>query len=425
MRPRTVLCLVLPAAFACSGTDPAPTETKPEFAEICTTLPTLTAPGAISIPTQSTGTSGFWALKNNCATTSSGPWDFRATRTGAVVSVNIPSPSWVTLAGGVTAKIGVGFTTGTSTGTGTVTLTATRDSPSPVTTISKTQTVTVTAGATGIPYGLYGINPDTLARGTIWTATVRTSISGSVIKNLLMDADAKGVGVWVSMVKDDQFYKNTDGSFNLNKWKADFDATAGTINTNGTSEWYDDYVPYIGKALQATLLLDDLANFNPDVSYTDVEAMAAHSKQRYPTLLTAVRDRTTSLQSRAPVCTTCPGGHRPHANLDMGWAQYRSDRGDPGAYRDAEIRAAKDMHLGLVIGINIRKGNITPDGPVPVSTDDILEWGAELLEPGTSASDYACAFIMWDDDYVGLGNPVFTTLSNKAKNHVRSPCKYH
>jgi hypothetical protein len=170
------------------------------------------------------------------------------------------------------------------------------------------------------------------------------------------------------------------------------------------------------------LLLDDLSSFSPDPTQAQIDSMAAYSKRRFPGLLTAVRWRPTQLKSVAPLCGTCSGGRKPYGVLDAGWAQFVSRAGsrDPEVYRDAEIAAAKDMQLGLVIGINIRKGI---DGTDPVPADTIGAWGSILLEPGVPNSDYVCAFNMWDTAYIGLGNSAFVTLSNLAKNHVTAPCK--
>lgn len=151
------------------------------------------------------------------------------------------------------------------------------------------------------------------------------------------------------------------------------------------------------------------------MSFADIEAMAAHAKKRFPLLTTAVRERATVLE-------TTSGGAQ-YLKLDAGWAQFRSDRKPASTFRNDNIAAAQRVGIGLVMGMNIRKGYYPPGGPgqqaMPV--DSILVWGSDLLAPGTS--DYACGFYMWDSGYSGLSSPHFTTLANKAKNHVAAPCK--
>jgi hypothetical protein len=149
--------------------------------------------------------------------------------------------------------------------------------------------------------------------------------------------------------------------------------------------------------------------------------MAAYSKKRFPLLPTAVRARPTQLKTWAPPCSTCPGGKKPYGVLDMGWAQYHGRNGNATTYRDAEIAAAKDMQLGMLIGINITQG-IPPDNTL-VPPDSILKWGNIFLEPGSTKSDYVCAFLMWNAAYGDTTNAVFGTLASKAASHVAAPCK--
>jgi hypothetical protein len=158
MRARPLLSLLLPAAFACSGSDPSPTGLRPEFLTGCTTKPTI-SPGSskfpVNAPAGSTGNTATFLVKNNCSTATV-PWDFTASRTGQVSSVGAPSPGFEILTGGQTRTVTVSFATASSAGSGTVVLTATSDGP-PIATTSGTQSVTVTAGATGVPFGPFDL----------------------------------------------------------------------------------------------------------------------------------------------------------------------------------------------------------------------------------------------------------------------------
>jgi hypothetical protein len=362
----------------------------------------------------------FWFLKNNCSSPS-GPWDFWATRTGAVATVGLPNPRFVTsIAAGGTVKISVPFTTGAA-GSGTIVLNATNDGTGQ--TVTRTQSVTVTGGG-GIPFGLFGIKPDSLPSGTIWTGSSLASKSFGAIRTQLAAARAENprIRMWFNMTAgDEQVFMRADGSFNLQAWKDTLDNHAKPFNADGSSSFYDDFLPYIQDGtFQGHQMLDDLAAFNPDPTQAQLDSMAAYSKKRFPLLPTAVRARPTQLKSWAPLCSTCPGGRKPYGVLDMGWAQYVARAGDPTVYRDTEIAAAKDMKLGMIIGINIRKG-MPNEQPAP--PDSILKWGNIFLEPGSTKSDYVCGFIMWDIAYANLGSPVFGTLANKAASHVAAPCK--
>jgi hypothetical protein len=154
MQRSTALSLLLPVALACSGTDPAPTEGKPDLATGCTTLPTLTAPSAMTLPPQTAGQSKFWLIKNNCPSPSV-PWDITVSRTGPVASAGPPSQTVVILDANETQKLTVPFTTGTTTGIGTITLKATWDGP-PITVKTATQKITVLGAPPGggRPYGV-------------------------------------------------------------------------------------------------------------------------------------------------------------------------------------------------------------------------------------------------------------------------------
>ncbi|HZN99062.1 MAG TPA: hypothetical protein VFB61_15115 [Gemmatimonadales bacterium] len=424
MRPRLLLPLLLPVALSCSGGEPSPTEIKPEFVPACTPpKPTVTAsPTSVSKPASSTGSAKF-IVKNNCTVNVNG-LTFQSSRTGAVATVGAPSPALVnSIAPGASVAVFVSYTTGAP-GTGTVVLTSTTD-PGAVSTGAQAVSVTAPVAA-GIPFGLFGIKPDSIPNGTIWTGASLTSKNFNAIVTQLAAAKAKNprIRMWFNMTAGDEqvFMNPTTGAFMLQAWKDTLDNHAKPFNADGTSSFYDNFLPYIQDGtFQGHQMLDDLAAFTPDPTQAQIDSMAAYSKKRFPLLPTAVRARPTQLKSWAPVCSTCPGGRKPYGVLDMGWAQYHGRVGDPTVYRDAEIAAAKDMQLGMLIGINIRKGLPPDDSPVP--PDSILKWGNIFLEPGSTKSDYVCGFLMWDVAYQGLGNAVFSTLANKAASHVTAPCK--
>jgi len=278
-----------------------------------------------------------------------------------------------------------------------------------------TKSATTTgSGGTGIPYGLFGIKADSIPNGTIWTGSTLTSKNLNNVISQLQDAKAKNpkLRMWFNIVAgDEQVFMNTDGSFNLQRWKDTLDAHVSPINADGTSSYYDDLLPYIQDGtLQGTQMLDDIANFTPDPTFAQLEAIAAHMKKRFPTLTTAVRATPSALK-------TISGGQR-YTQLDVAWAQYRPTRGPVVTYRTNEIAAAQAVGLGLIFGMNIYMG-MADNSPIPA--DSIRVWGSELLKAG--ASDYACGFMMWNVQYPNLSHSAFTTLATLAKNHVAAPCK--
>ena len=527
MRTSGLVPLLLSAiAVACSGPEPAPTESRPEFGTSPCSVPTVSAnPKSVSRPAQSTQQATFTVV-DNCGG-ANGTWELFATRTGAVSSIVTQSAATVTLTTGQAKTVTVSYTTG-SPGSGTVVLQAfIENPPAPLRKSSGTLIVTVTTpsgsaptvttnaasaisttGATvngsanpngasttgwfrysttnpgncndtfgtrspatggsalgagtsavaysrvftglnggttyyfcaiagnssgtglgtvrsftpsaapkGIPYGPFGVAPNTLGSGTIWTGLHIAGQNPTTVLNMLQAAKNRSIGMWFNLTGGNEQYRKADGSFDLVKWKNTFDSHVGSINADGTSSFYLQYRNYIKDGTyQGTVLLDDLGDFNggDGPTFDQVEAMSAHSKKRFPTLPTAVRTTPEKLERIST--------GRPYTQLDAGWAQYRSDQGTPEQYRDKMIEIARRLDLGLVLGINITNGiyirHQVFEEPSPAT---ILAWGRKLLEAGTS--DYVCGFLMWDEQYTRLGASEFATLADVAKNHVKAPCK--
>jgi hypothetical protein len=414
MRPRTMFCLLLPATLACSEKEPSPTEVRPEFEATCPSPPraTVTAsPTSRTVAPNTTGSTRFF-VTNNCTQTIPGS-TLTSSRTGAVTSVGTPSPATVPAqAPGTSATVWVTYTVG-SPGSGTVVLNALSEADG---TTSGFQTLTV-GSSSGVPYGLWGNVPTNLPNGTIWTAGSISSKSPSFVLQQLENAQNKTpkMGMWFKLAGGSTTPYTTDGHFDVAKWKQTLDdAHGGTIQPDGTSGYYQQYLEYISDGtFLGFVLLDDLSppTFNPAVTAAEINSIAAHAKMRFPLLTTAVRERATVLEAKP--------GHGLYPNLDAAWAQYRSDRGTPTDYRNLEIAAASRLQLGLVMGININNGG-TPIG-TNVTPAQILSWGSVFLEPGPS--DYVCGFFMWEITYPNTTHANFTTLANMAKSHVKAPCK--
>lgn len=298
-------------------------------------------------------------------------------------------------------------------GTGTVVLTATSDVG---TTSFGVLNVTVTGS--GIPFGVAGLHPDQ-AFPAIFTGGSLTDKNVSDVARLLDSAQHKHVRMWFNVTGGEQlFYRSpTDHSFVLQSWKDTLDNHASPFNPDSSSTKASQLTPYINNGtLMGFILMDDIGNFNPDPAFRDLEEMARYAKLRYPGVTTALRAVPTLL-------STISGGN-PYTQVDVGWAQYTSRVGmTAAAFRDANITAARNLGLGLVDGINITEGDGTSTNKTPITTAELLSWGSDLLQQGTS--DYVCAFKMWDINYLHLTDPNMTTLANLAKGHVASPCKVH
>ena len=281
------------------------------------------------------------------------------------------------------------------------------------TSFGSVQFVTMTSAPSGIPFGLTGINPDTMPSGTIWTEGYLSSKNVTSLVHALQSASAltPKIRMWFVMTgANEQDFMDSTGKFELARWKDTLDKYAVPL-PDGTSGHYLEVKPYIENGMfLGIVMLDDLERFHPHLTLSEIDAMAAHAKLRYPGLLTAVRLAASTLSEYS--------GGAPYAQLDVAWSQFRIERGQASTYRDTEIQAAQAVKLGLVLGINITQGG---GSLTEVTPDSLLSWGNEFLKAGSS--DYVCAFNMWDKTYSNLAHPNMTTLANKAASHVTSTCK--
>lgn len=108
-----------------------------------------------------------------------------------------------------------------------------------------------------------------------------------------------------------------------------------------------------------------------------LEEMARYSKSIWPNLKTVVRAE--------PYYIKWNGTYR---YLDAAWAQYLSRKGNASDYIQKNVSTAKQMGLGLIVGLNIVKGG-SPNGTW-MTPGEVENWGSALL-----SSDYPCAFISW------------------------------
>jgi hypothetical protein len=426
------LSALLPLAWwACSKPE-EPLSPSLATTASCNVTMTYLGTKVLTVSPNSTNNNASWNVNNNgtSAVTLTGQ---TLSKSGTVTEVlpNVWAPFPYSLAAGSKIDADLRFSVGAS-GTGSVGMTVSSSCGSIV---APVHPVVIQAPATGIPYGLSALGPnENVANKAIWTGSSLTNQRMIDVMNNLRNAQNRTprLKMWFNLTAGDEqafmYDSINDRRFKLQAWKDSLDKHVklnGSLKGDGTSFYNDSIVQgnFIGDGtLQGHIMLDDLAAFEPDPTQAEIDSMAAYSKRRFPTLLTAVRYRPVQLKGRAAACSTCPEGLKPYGVLDMGWAQYVPARGDPTQYRNDEIAAAKLMKVGMVIGINIRKG--MPDGS-PVPTASILDWGTIFLAPGASNSDYVCGFIMWDAAYVGLGNSTFNTLATKANNHVKSPCKFH
>jgi hypothetical protein len=433
MRNPTMLCALLPAALACSGSDPSPTGLRPEFLTGCTTKPTI-SPGSskfpVNAPAGSTGNTATFLVKNNCSTATV-PWDFTASRTGQVSSVGAPSPGFEILAGGETKTVTVSFATASSAGSGTVVLTATSDGP-PIATTSGTQSVTVTAGATGVPFGPYDLLDGSGAVRTppLGFNLVFDNVDPKNIIQLIDSARTHHIKFVPAMTDGAHSNYLTDGKFDYGKWKARQDSfDTEPIETAMNLAVAD------GTVIFAELMDEPnhkegpppgVADWGGVMTHALLDSMARYTKNIFPTLKTGVVVRFDWKQDSV------------YRNVDVIVSQFglQTETLAPLAYRDAAVAAARRQTVGLMFSLNILDGgNKIPGCPIPqtggpgtgsstckMTSEQVRSFGDTLL----SAPD-ACGLAMWTWDAAFMTNTAnksaFSTLANLAAAHPSKPCR--
>jgi hypothetical protein len=418
MRKSALFVVLLASSFLLvwSGCSKPEEPLNPSLATTASCNVTMTYLGTktLIVSPNSTNNNASWHVNNNgtSAVTLNGQ---TLSKSGVVTAArtNVWAPFPYSLAAGSKIDADLRFDVGAS-GTGTVGMTVSSSCGSIV---APAHLVSVQSTATGIPYGLSGIRPDSIRTATIWTGGSRTNKQLSAVLVQLRDNPNKLRMWWNITSGDEQVFRvsATDTRFKVQAWIDTLNNHVKPFKSDSTSKWNDSLTPYINDGtLQGEILLDDLASFSV-ITGAQIDSIAAYSKKRFPTLVTAARARPTKLETYS--------GGAPYRTLDVGWGQYKTGatQGEVSAYRDAEIAAAQRLTLGLVLGINVTNAGNFANGTTDAPPDSLLLWGKALLKAVNS--DYVCGFIMWNTSYAYVLHANMDTLANLAKNHVAAPCK--
>jgi hypothetical protein len=256
-----------------------------------------------------------------------------------------------------------------------------------------------TSFAGGVPIGLFAM--PTSEFGSRYNGAMR-NIGVSQLVSQLSAIRSRGGKVILMMAGSQPNYKNADGTFSLSKWKARVDryrkVNIGSFINDGT--------------ILAHYLIDE--PFDPrnwaghPVGGSTLEEMARYSKGIWPSLKTVVRAEPTEIRWN--------GTYRA---LDAAWAQYLARKGDVNDYIRTNVSAAKQMGLGLVVGLNVLKGGM-PNGTW-MTPQEVERYGTALLNSG-----YACAFISWQYGPSNLETAAMrdamSTLRRKAQSVSSRSC---
>jgi len=256
-----------------------------------------------------------------------------------------------------------------------------------------------TAYAGGIPFGTFAM--PTSWFGSVYNGALRNIWPGE-LNSQLSAIRSNGGKIVLMMAGAQNLYQNADGTFSLTKWKARIDRYR---NVNFSTFINDGTVI-------AHYLIDepyDPRNFGgKPVSGSTLEEMARYSKSIWPNLKTVVRAE--------PYYIKWSGTYR---YLDAAWAQYLWRKGNVSDYLNKNVSSAKQMGLGLIVGLNIVHGG-SPNGTW-MTGNEIESWGSALLN-----SDYPCAFISWQHNSDKLSTSemksAMSALRRKAQSRSTRSC---
>jgi hypothetical protein len=284
--------------------------------------------------------------------------------------------------------------------------------------------------APGVPFGDFHL-PTSLYKAPYSGSLYATSLS-SVITNL-NTAKSAGMRIILSMAGNRSLYTNSDGTFNLTKWKYQVSkfksVNLAQFVTSGTlvGHYLVDE-PYCASCWGGR-----------QIPKSSIEAMAQYSKGIWSSLPTGVRSSPTQLGSSA------------FTYLDFAWAQYvgplhtPSYKQTPQQFRDIQVAAAKRLGLGLVFGMNYLDGG---DGSSRINgtyakdpnlSDSIhctssgcyryAMSATEVKNAGTvfAYASYACAVISWkyDDTFLSRSGmkDAMSAVGTAARSRSRTACK--
>lgn len=252
----------------------------------------------------------------------------------------------------------------------------------------------------GIPFGMFA-QPTNLF-GDRYNGALR-NISPNQLLEELAAIRSRGGRVVLMFAGSQPNYLNSDGTFSLSMWKDRIDRFR-PVN-------FDSYIN--DGTIIAHYLIDepyDPANFaGQPVPGATLEAMAKYSKSIWPNMVTVVRAEPTKIKWSGT-----------YQYLDAAWAQYLARKGDVNSYLQENVSTARQMGLGLIVGLNLLDGGNPHQ--TPMSPSEVQSYGSALL-----SSSYPCAFISWEYNTTFLNTSgmgaAMDALRAKAQNRATASCR--
>jgi hypothetical protein len=270
-------------------------------------------------------------------------------------------------------------------------------------------TKSASAVSAGIVFASFSLTPSQL--NSVHTGIVR-STTPSTFLSYLSQVRAKGGRVLVVLAGND--YRNSDGTFNLAKWKTMVNRYRGV-----------NFTSYITDGTIAGHYIVDEPHFpsrwgGKIIPQSTVEEAAKYSKQLWPTLPTIVNAPLNWLAASTITYT----------HLDAGWAMFRAGTSNsPATWAANQVTKAKQKKLGVFAGLNVLDGGNGSSGyrgNLPrkwaMSASELRSYGTALL-----SQSYVCGFAMWkySSAYYDRADvrSAMTDLSALARSHARTSCR--
>jgi hypothetical protein len=432
MRPRTMLFLFIPVALSCSGDDPALTANRPGFSVTCPPPPlaiTATPSSSTTASPNSSGTATF-LVSDGC--TDGVDVGLIASRSGAVLTVGTPSPSFVSLNSNQSVTVSVPYTVGPS-GTGTVVL-GSRPTPS---TMSGSLAVTVSQTGAGVPFGpadLFDASRN-LRQVSPFTWTMDIVDSAGIIAQI---NTARTNHIKFALVMTGGGHGNyiTNGTFDIAKWKAIQDRFNTSAIKSAVASGVAD-----GTILFAVLMDEpNNSSWGPPgtVTHAIVDQLSQYTKSIFPTLRTGI-DVTYTWEPTSV-----------YQSVDVMTTQFAGTQksGDTTAYRTQAASSAATQKVALFFSINILNGGqrlMSSNCPMPQtgglgSTENGVLVGCKMTAAEVQAygdallkQPEACGLKMWTWDLTTLtptgdfmtradNRAAFTHVAGTAAGHAARPC---
>lgn len=252
------------------------------------------------------------------------------------------------------------------------------DTPIPPTVPVPTDAPTVTptsVSSTGKPIGPFHYLD---ASHTVYPGftTSMMSLNSVDAEARLLEVQALGMHVFVSLQGGRSGFQNPDGSFNLELWKTKEDR----FRSVNLQQFIDDGT-IIGNMLGDEW--HDGSNWNGQpVPYADIEAAAAYSKSIWPNMPTG--------GGTNPVFLA--GAPFQWVALDFALTPYGTNRGDVNTFLNSQTVAAQAEGLTLYFSINVINGGT---GGANVSAEQLSSWGTLFLNHPTICG---LTFWTWNQD---------------------------